>query len=60
MSVVCCHAEVSATGRSPVQWSPTKCGVSECDVGTSIMRNKWPTRAVEPSKKAEDLSVVRR
>ena len=29
--VVCCRAEVSATGRSLVQRSPTECGVSECD-----------------------------
>jgi hypothetical protein len=28
---VCCRAEVSATGRSLVQRSPTECGVSECD-----------------------------
>jgi len=27
MSVVCCRVEVSATGRSPVQRSPTKCGI---------------------------------
>jgi hypothetical protein len=29
--VVCCQVEVSATGRSLVQRSPTECGVSECD-----------------------------
>jgi hypothetical protein len=28
---VCCQVEVSATGRSLVQRSPTDCGVSECD-----------------------------
>jgi hypothetical protein len=28
MSVVCCHVEVSATGWSLVQRSPTECGVS--------------------------------
>jgi hypothetical protein len=27
MSVVCCQVEVSATGRSLVQRSPTVCGV---------------------------------
>ena len=27
---VCCQVEVSATGRSPVQRSPTYCGVSCC------------------------------
>jgi hypothetical protein len=30
-SVVCCQVEVSASGCSLVQRSPTKCGVSECD-----------------------------
>ena len=30
MSVVCCQAEVSATGRSLVQSSPTDCAVSLC------------------------------
>jgi hypothetical protein len=27
LCVVCCEVEVSATGRSPVQKSPTECGV---------------------------------
>jgi hypothetical protein len=31
LSVVCCQAQVSATGRSLVQRSPTDCGVPECD-----------------------------
>jgi hypothetical protein len=31
VSVVCCQVEVSATGWSLVQRSPTECGVSECD-----------------------------
>jgi hypothetical protein len=30
VSVVCCQVEVSATGWSLVQRSPTECGVSEC------------------------------
>ena len=29
-SVACCQVEVSATGRSLVQRSPTTCGVSLC------------------------------
>jgi hypothetical protein len=29
--VVCCQVEVSVTGWSLVQRSPTECGVSECD-----------------------------
>jgi hypothetical protein len=28
---LCCQVEVSATGRSLVQMSPTDCDVSECD-----------------------------
>ena len=28
LSAMCCHAEVSATGRSLVQRSPNECGVS--------------------------------
>jgi hypothetical protein len=30
-----CHVEVSATSSSLVLRSPTDCGVSECDLGTS-------------------------
>jgi hypothetical protein len=52
MSVSCeccvsCQVEVSATGRSLVQRSPTECGVSEYDLGTSIMRRPRPTRDIE-------------
>jgi hypothetical protein len=35
---VYCQVEVSATGRSLVQKSPTECGVSVCDLKTSTMR----------------------
>jgi hypothetical protein len=35
VSVVFCQIEVSATGLSLVQRSPTECGVSECDRDTS-------------------------
>ena len=45
--VACCHVEVSEMGRSLVQSSPTDCGVSECDQGTSYGRPK-PTMAAEP------------
>jgi hypothetical protein len=41
--VVYCQAEVTASGRSPVQRSPNKCGVPECDREASIM-SPWPTR----------------
>jgi hypothetical protein len=43
-SVVCCQVEVSASGRSLVQSSPTECGVSKCDHGDSTVRRPWPTR----------------
>jgi hypothetical protein len=49
VSVVCCLAEFSATGRSLVQRSPTDCGVSECDREAALMRS-WPTRAVDSCK----------
>jgi hypothetical protein len=43
-SVVCCQAEVSASGWSPVQRSPTECSVSECDCEILVMRRPWLTR----------------
>jgi len=56
MSVSCkfsvrCRVEVSATGRSPVQRSPTECGVSECDSRNSTIRRSRSTRAAEPKTK---------
>ena len=51
-SVLCvCQVEVSATGRSLFQRSPTLCGVSKGDLESSTMRRPTPTRAVEPRKK---------
>ena len=44
--VGCCQLEVSVSGRSLVQSSPTECGVSECDRGTSQRRSK-PTETVQ-------------
>jgi len=41
VSVVSCQAEVSASGWSLIQRSPTECGVSECDHESSIMRRPW-------------------
>ena len=43
-SVVFCQVEVSAIGRSLVYRSPTECGVSEYDRGTSTIRRPRPTR----------------
>jgi ribosome-binding protein aMBF1 (putative translation factor) len=44
----CCQLEVSATGRSLIQRSPTEYDVSEFDVETSTMRRPRPARAVRP------------
>jgi hypothetical protein len=38
VSDVYCQVEVSATGRSLVQRSPTECGVSGCDCEASLVR----------------------
>jgi hypothetical protein len=48
VSAVCCQVEVSATGRSPVQRSPTDCGVSVSLIqkpkklgGPGLRRTAW-------------------
>ena len=45
VSVVCCQVEVSVSGRSLVQRSPTECGVSECECevpkGETVTRNRF-------------------
>jgi hypothetical protein len=46
VSDVCCQVEVSVSGWSLVQSSPTKCGVSECDHEASVMRRPRPLVAV--------------
>jgi len=46
VSIVCCQVEVSASGWSLIQRSPTECVVSECDLESSIVRRPWPTRTV--------------
>jgi hypothetical protein len=43
VNVVCCQVEVSVTGWSLVQRSPTECGVSEYDREASITKRPWPT-----------------
>ena len=50
VSVVCCHVEVSATGRSLLQRSPIECGMSECDLQTSTTNSVLPTGAANPLK----------
>jgi hypothetical protein len=44
--VVCCHVEVSESGRSLAQRSPTDCGLYECDHEASIMCSLGPTRGL--------------
>ena len=51
VSVVCCQVEVSVTSWSFIQWSPTECGVSECDRKASIMRRPWLTKGCCAMKK---------
>ena len=41
---VLCQVDVSVTGWSFVQRSPTECGVSECGHESLTMRRPWPTR----------------
>jgi hypothetical protein len=48
VSVVCCQIEVSATGQSLVQRSPTECDVSDCDLEISTKRRPRSTRAKQP------------
>jgi hypothetical protein len=49
--VVCCKAEVSATGRSLIQSSPTDYGVSNFDRESSTMRRLWSTGGCGNTKK---------
>jgi hypothetical protein len=57
VSVVCCQVEVSATGWSLVQRSPTESGVSNvCDREVSIRRRPWPTRGL--SRHGEKIIII--
>jgi hypothetical protein len=49
--VCCCQVEVSASGCSFVQRSPTEGDVSECDREALAIRRPRPNRTLEPSKK---------
>jgi len=50
--ILSCQVEVSASGRSLIQRSPTECGVSEWDREASIMRKRWPTTGYYARKKS--------
>ena len=51
VSVVCCQVEVSASGWSLIQRTPTESGVSGCDLEASIMMRTWSNRDFLPWKK---------
>jgi hypothetical protein len=54
LSAVCfifCQVEVSASGRSLFQRSPTECGVSEYDHKSSTTRRSWSTWLLRQGKK---------
>jgi hypothetical protein len=57
LNVVCCQEEVSATGWSLVQRSPTECDMSEYDHVASIMRRSWPT-GESCAMQRKDSSVI--
>ena len=50
VSVVCCQVEVSASGWSLVQRSPTECVVSEYDL-EALIKGPWPTKGRRVFKK---------
>jgi hypothetical protein len=49
--VLCYQLQVSASGWSLIQRSPTECGVSECDREASMVRKSWPTSGSRAIKK---------
>ena len=55
VSFECRQVEVSVTGRSPVQMSPTECDVSECDLGTSKMRRP---RSTEDCRAKKNTGII--
>jgi hypothetical protein len=57
VSVVFCHVEVSATGRSLDQSSPTEFGVSDCDRRTSY-RMPRPTKVIEPGEITSSIHLT--
>jgi hypothetical protein len=56
--VLYCQVEVSATGWSLVQSSPTECGVFECDREASIMMPRPPRGLLRHWKKIASLLTV--
>jgi hypothetical protein len=59
VNVMYCQVEVSASGWSIVQRSPTECGVSVCNGKVLITRRPWPTRgccAIEEKTQSTEVS----
>ena len=58
LSVVkCCQVDVSATGRSFAQRSPTGCGVSECGPETSHRKPRLTSRLSSQEKECYSLQA---
>ena len=60
VSVVCCQVEISATGWSLVQRSPTDCGVSSCVISKTSKNEEAIARdwAVSAIKKTDYVVVA--
>jgi len=58
VSVVCCQVEISVRGQLLVQRSPTKYGVSECDLKTSTMRRPGPTGGCRAMKETTPFHEI--
>ena len=58
VSVVCCQVEVSASGSSPAQRSPTESGVSDCDREVSTVRETWHTGVCRTMKRKVEYTYV--
>ena len=56
MSVVYCQGEGPASGRSLVERSSMKCGVSDCDREAALLRRRWATKGMlRDGRKSEFL-----
>jgi hypothetical protein len=53
-----CQVEVSASGLSLAQRSPTECSVSECDGEVSVMSTSWHTRGCCATKEGGTGDVL--
>jgi hypothetical protein len=58
VGVVFCQVEVSATGRSLDQRSPTEFDLSDCDRQASYRRPR-PTKVVEPGEETSSTHLTR-